>query len=196
MSFFHSHKSLKETPNIELFEKLACDERLMRCLAAKFVGVTNVAKLLPYLLEDDRIGCEFNEVDKSTGKIIGYKPLVGGYFRFYNPGNNTIYLSPFERSAQLELGKYIKHKLMYHMWELPSIRRLYITPMTEERIRKQMEAEKRRPPPSTPQPQRRKAVDDSQQEAAAMHKSLSESRMRRLSAPPMNTIFLNGRPTT
>jgi len=121
-----------------LFEREACDLRLRQVLAAKFCAVTKVSGLVTLLLEDDRIACEYACVDKS-GNPMGYKLLTGGYFRFYNPTEDMIYLSPFTRPIQFGLSDFASEKkLDYLKWHVPRINHLYIKKSTEMRIQKNL----------------------------------------------------------
>lgn len=144
MAFFRS--KAKKASGVELFEKAACEHRLSQSLASKFRAVVKVAKLLPLLLEDDRIACEYMETDHSSGLPNGYKLLTGGYFRFYNPEEGMIYLSPFKRSMQLGLATvFRKSKFQYLKWRVESISKLYIKNSAEERISAILQAEIKRP---------------------------------------------------
>lgn len=126
--------------SLEFFEKVACDRRVYKAFTAKFKSITKVRGLMPYLLEDDRIGCEYLVMDpQDDTKVIDIKVLTGGYFRFYNPDEDMIYLSPFKRSMQLGLIPYAgERNLKYLKWKVSSIGKLYIKPATEERIKNEL----------------------------------------------------------
>ena len=112
-----------------LFEKAACDLRLTKMVAAKFKPVTKVRALLTHLVEDDRLACEYRVTDTEE------KLLVGGYFRFYDPGDDMIYVSPFKRSIQFGLASITSgRKLRYLKWGISSIVKLYVKNSVEERI--------------------------------------------------------------
>jgi hypothetical protein len=128
-----------------LFEKAASDHRFLQELAAKFQSTTKVAKLIPLLLEDDRIACEYADTDKKTGLTNGLKLLAGGYFRFYNPEEGMLYLSPFKKSVQLGLLHAFGKKFSYLEWRVTKINAIYIKNSAFDRVRAVLSSESKRP---------------------------------------------------
>jgi len=144
MSLFRS-----KPDNRDLFDRAASEQRLSRRLAATCSGVSHVRAILPYLLEDDRISGEYIDSAAATaesGSEGVCRLLTGGYFRFYDPSEDMIYLSPFKRAEQQGLAAMLgKHKqVKYLSWRVGAIVKLYIKHKVEERIRRTCLGERRR----------------------------------------------------
>lgn len=125
-------KTKKESAS-EAFEQASDEYRLSKALAAKFraISAEKVPKVIPHLLEDDRIACEYMASEKD-----GVKLLVGGYFRYYDPEDDMIYFSRYKKPAQVGLLAALGSKrVFYNTWRVSAIRMFYIKISTENRIK-------------------------------------------------------------
>jgi len=136
-------KSRKNASSSDLFGRDANEKRLVRLLSQTMVSVTKVRELMPYLLCDDHIAGQVID-DKGI-----YRIYPGGYFRFYDPDSDTMYLSSFKLPAQYQMYRVFGNKFPYIQWSVPRINALYISNKVNERICKELEDEKR---PSNPTP--------------------------------------------
>ena len=174
----------------KIFERDACDERLAQTLSGKFKGVSKVASLIPYLLEDDRIACQYADPESPTG----FKFLTGGYFRFYKADEGMIYLSAFKRPMQLALLTTFNKPMAYHKWAVGLINFLYIRESTEKRVASLKSAVTALRPGSTATQVRspaQAAADAAQR--ASLARSVSDYSLVR-AAPPDFTFHVRNAP--
>lgn len=113
---------------IELFQSKECDARIYKTLGITMEGMAMKRSLIPYLLQEDRIACEYES------KKGGFKVQVGGYYRFYDPDKDMIFVSSFDLPAQYALSSILKKKLVYVQWFVTKINRLYLTHEVAKRV--------------------------------------------------------------
>lgn len=120
---------------------------LAASLEAKYRCITKVSGIIPYLLEDDRVACEYvtgalqtrSAGSNAVSHIGCFRLLTGGYFRYYSQSDDTIHLSSFKRPAEIGLRSIVGSKKIEDLvWKVTSINRMFIKTSVEDRIKRQL----------------------------------------------------------
>jgi hypothetical protein len=131
-------KRVPKPVNSLIFGIGAKNEMRRKYLAEKTVTVKNVRGIANHLLLDDRLYCDYKPDKNKPAKSKATMVLYTGYFRAYDPDEETIYVSPYTDSIEMGVSSITNTKTPYLLWQLPNIMLLYIEKDVEKRIHRKV----------------------------------------------------------